>query len=199
MSSFPEGSHAAALENLLRLPGRWSDGTLVDLVDDAIDKLASDLELAYVRVRIVPDLGTIGLERSLPPLRAAVAARYFEVSVGDVNLRAETARPTFPSPADRDVLTLAARILQAGVLAVQARDDALAETAHSLRDPLNALHLQLVLVEQLMGTPALDLPRVRERLAVARRQVDRLAGVLDTLDDRTAHPTETTGETRWNP
>jgi signal transduction histidine kinase len=65
--------------------------------------------------------------------------------------------------------------------AVRARDDFLSVASHELKTPLAAFRLQMDLLER--GLDPEVRARMSERLIVARRQVQRLASVVETLLD----------------
>ncbi|RKH67037.1 response regulator [Corallococcus aberystwythensis] len=80
----------------------------------------------------------------------------------------------------RDVAALEAR--EAALEeAVRARDDFLSVASHELKTPLAAFRLQLDLIERGLGADARAL--MRERLFLTRRQVQRLASIVETLLD----------------
>ncbi len=68
-----------------------------------------------------------------------------------------------------------------------ARDEFLAMTSHELRTPLTALKLQL----EIMGHTATAEGRGSERMGVARRQVDRLAALVEAMLDASRASTGT--------
>jgi signal transduction histidine kinase len=51
--------------------------------------------------------------------------------------------------------------------------------AHEIRNPLNAAHLQLVIAGKRLAESAPDLPPAQEAVAVADRELDRLAALVD--------------------
>ncbi|MBZ4371385.1 response regulator [Corallococcus sp. AS-1-6] len=80
----------------------------------------------------------------------------------------------------REVAALAAReaVLQE---AVRARDEFLSVVSHELKTPLAGFRLQLDLIERSLGSE--ERARLGERLLFTRRQVHRLATVVETLLD----------------
>ena len=61
--------------------------------------------------------------------------------------------------------------------------------AHEIRNPLNAAHLQLVVALKRLGDPAPGIPVAQEAVAVADRELERLADLLDEfLKFATPHP-----------
>ncbi|WP_224371852.1 hybrid sensor histidine kinase/response regulator [Hyalangium versicolor] len=65
--------------------------------------------------------------------------------------------------------------------AVKARDDFLSVVSHELKTPLAAFGLQLELIER--GLSAESRAQLGDRLFITRRQVQRLASLMDTLLD----------------
>jgi signal transduction histidine kinase len=61
--------------------------------------------------------------------------------------------------------------------------------AHEIRNPLNAAHLQLVVAGKRLADPAPELDTAQEAVAVANRELERLAAVVDEfLKFATPHP-----------
>jgi PAS domain S-box-containing protein len=78
-----------------------------------------------------------------------------------------------------------ARLYRQTQKAVQARDDFLSIASHELRTPLTPLQLQIQNLEQVARRNISELPKERlvRNLGTARRQVERLAGLVESLLD----------------
>ncbi len=74
-----------------------------------------------------------------------------------------------------------ARLFREAQDAVRLRDEFLSIASHELKTPLTSLRLQLSLIERLMSEESRS--KVRPKMETARRQVDRLASLVNMLLD----------------
>lgn len=150
------------------------DAGLLELVGRADPERRSLMEQAGVTSYMVLPLAVRGRTLGTITLLAAESGRRYDAQ--DQVLGEELAR--------RVAMALDnARLYREARGAVRARDEFLAIASHELRTPLTPLQLQVQSLRRMVGHPELPLERVRQKLEVAERQVQRLGVLVANLLD----------------